>query len=483
MTNKTTEMTKQTVRSAQAVAALCLAALCAACSGDDGQTTIGNAEASEAVASEVTITANQPGTRVGFDSSGNGYWQEGDTIAVWSSGDNTFEPFVIASGAGEAKATFKGKVKGEISGETVVLYPYHEKHTQTTYYLPDAYVYASVDKEYSVKDGSSFRMPMRGAVTIADSKATASFTHLGGVLAIKVEQMPSATGTVTVTSDTNICGNANITGGTMGTPDGGKTVTIKYSGAEANTSGVFYLPMAPTSYTLKVAVANADGEVKSYVYKTIEVKRGHIHSLSVATGYTINGQKFVNLGLPSGTLWAEVNIGGTMPADDGGFFAWGETEAKTTFTESSYKWCDANEDITKYTDSTNTLEAEDDAATANWGAPCRIPSVADFQELVNSDNCSRTWQKATKSDGSVTEGFTVTSLKNGNSVFFPAAGFYDADGQKNTFTWGYFWTSERGELLYAEDGAYLFVIENIAGFQQSVKLRYRGLSIRAVAKP
>ena len=152
-------------------ALLCMVLLSACSAADDIQQT--------PTRHKVSITATQPSTRMGYDSNGTGYWQEGDTIAVWSSGDNTFEPFVIASGAGEAKATFKGKVKGEISGETAVLYPYHEKHTQTTYYLPDAYVYASVDKEYSVKDGSSFRMPMRGAVTIADSKVHTAYAHAG----------------------------------------------------------------------------------------------------------------------------------------------------------------------------------------------------------------------------------------------------------------------------------------------------------------
>lgn len=52
----------------------------------------------------------------------------------------------------------------------------------------------------------------------------------------------------------------------------------------------------------------------------------------------INGHKFVNLGLPSGTLWAETNVGAKSKSDIGEYYAWGEIETKDSYKESNYKW-------------------------------------------------------------------------------------------------------------------------------------------------
>ena len=52
----------------------------------------------------------------------------------------------------------------------------------------------------------------------------------------------------------------------------------------------------------------------------------------------INNHKFVDLGLPSGLLWAETNVGAASSSDDGDYFAWGETEPKSYYVWSTYKW-------------------------------------------------------------------------------------------------------------------------------------------------
>lgn len=132
--------------------------------------------------------------------------------------------------------------------------------------------------------------------------------------------------------------------------------------------------------------------------------------------YEFNGHTFVDLGLPSGLLWADRNIGASQPAAYGDYFAWGETKPKTNYSWDTYKWGSDSKSLTKYNlkDGKITLDTKDDAATANWGSKCRIPSNADFRELVS--NCSWSWQ----TDYKGTCGYLVIGL-NGNSIFLPAA--------------------------------------------------------------
>ncbi|MBQ0155810.1 MAG: InlB B-repeat-containing protein [Bacteroidales bacterium] len=136
--------------------------------------------------------------------------------------------------------------------------------------------------------------------------------------------------------------------------------------------------------------------------------------------------KYVDLGLPSGTLWATYDIGSSRPEVIGDYFAWGETETKSAYNWGTYKWCTAKYDekrktweldsLTKYNtgekhpgviDSLTTLLPEDDAATANWGENWRMPTIDEIKELMKECRHNLT-------DYGVT--FIGT---NGNTIFFP----------------------------------------------------------------
>ena len=146
-----------------------------------------------------------------------------------------------------------------------------------------------------------------------------------------------------------------------------------------------------------------------------------------------DAHEFVDLGLPSGTLWATMNVGATSPEDYGDYFAWGETEGyksgKSNFDWSTYKWCKGSETtMTKYcynssygyngfTDNKTELDPEDDAAYVNWGSGWHMPSKAQFSELMNSSYTTTEW---TTQNG--VNGRKITSKTNGNSIFLPAAG-------------------------------------------------------------
>ena len=139
-----------------------------------------------------------------------------------------------------------------------------------------------------------------------------------------------------------------------------------------------------------------------------------------------DNHEYVDLGLPSGTLWATCNVGASKPEEYGDYFAWGETKTKETYQGENYKW--VNGDLfTKYCTNSlygnvdNLLELlpEDDAATANWGNNWCTPSKDQFDELKNSDYT--TIEKTTLNG---VDGVKVTSKKNGKTLFFPEAGEY-----------------------------------------------------------
>ena len=165
---------------------------------------------------------------------------------------------------------------------------------------------------------------------------------------------------------------------------------------------------------------------------------------------SINGHDYVDLGLPSGTLWATCNVGASSPEDYGNYFSWGETtgynDGKTTFDWSTYKWCNgSSRTLTKYctdssygyegfTDDKTELDIEDDAASVNWGPAWRMPSLDQFEELINSDY-------TTTFGGYVVNGvigYKITSLTNGNSIFLPAAG--DHYFPPGAGEYGFYWS-------------------------------------------
>ncbi len=161
----------------------------------------------------------------------------------------------------------------------------------------------------------------------------------------------------------------------------------------------------------------------------------------------------VDLGLPSGTLWATRNVGASSPEDYGDYFAWGETKGyksgKRDFSWSTYKWCAGDIDKqTKYcndrrygkkgfTDNKTELDLEDDAAYVNWGSQWRMPSLDQINELRS--HCTWTW---TQLNG--VNGYRVTSKTNGNSIFLPAAGWCNDTSLYGAGFSGYYWSRTLG---------------------------------------
>ena len=179
-----------------------------------------------------------------------------------------------------------------------------------------------------------------------------------------------------------------------------------------------------------------------------------------------NGHEYVDLGLPSGTLWATCNIGAATPEEKGDCFNWGETLPRTQSYEDVCVTQGLSIDELKSRgiigDSCN-LTAEYDAATVNWGGSWRMPTISEIQELL--DNCS--WQL-------IYDPHILQKLvgPNGNFIIIPGTGIHDYDGN------GYYWSSD---VSGYDSQAYELFSSPIYKYTQSVP-RIRETAIRPVIK-
>lgn len=183
---------------------------------------------------------------------------------------------------------------------------------------------------------------------------------------------------------------------------------------------------------------------------------------TTAHNMNANGHEYVDLGLPSGTMWATMNVGASKPEDFGDYYAWGEITTKTSYTKDNYQWQGLGADEllsrgvvrevrTTSTSSDYFLTASHDAATAKWGGNWRMPTRDDIKELES-------YTKITNSTQNGVVGFLLTSTRNNNSIFLPAAGEWRESGffnYSNTKTYPdcYYGSCLSSELSSRGDGA------------------------------
>ena len=194
--------------------------------------------------------------------------------------------------------------------------------------------------------------------------------------------------------------------------------------------------------------------------------------------------QWVDLGLPSGLLWANCNIGASSPTDYGNYYAWGETQSKSVYDFSTYQYYRGDNGISGYTkycnisdygyngftDNLTTLQSSDDAAAANWGGGARMPTAAEWQELIN--NTTHQWVTIYGVNGQCFTG------SNGNSIFLPAAGGRVGASLNDDGLIGYYWSSSLG-TDYPFDARGCYFDSGVVG-NWDYGGRYFGYSVRAV---
>ncbi len=167
---------------------------------------------------------------------------------------------------------------------------------------------------------------------------------------------------------------------------------------------LLFAAMATFSFT---ACGGGDGDDTDYA--AIAAMQG---ALGGGTGGSMLDSRIVDLGLS--VKWASCNVGATQPWEYGGYYAWGETEEKSEYTDRSYIHYDDKVNYITHL-GTNIAGTQYDVATVKWGGTWRMPTEIELIELVNK--CTWTW---TAING--VSGYRVTG-PNGNSIFLPAAGF------------------------------------------------------------
>lgn len=197
------------------------------------------------------------------------------------------------------------------------------------------------------------------------------------------------------------------------------------------------------SYVVLLPNATANVDLKSNTSKKVTFEGGveankiyykHVSDMEYyplaweeyEEGPNANGYEYVDLGLPSGLLWATCNVGANAPEEYGGYYAWGDIKTKSNYTSSNYSTY--NVQITDISGN-----AQYDAATANWGGSWRMPTKDEMNELRS--NCTWTWTTQNEVNGYNVEG------PNGNSIFLPAAGYYSYQSFKDAGTRGFYWSS------------------------------------------
>ena len=248
-------------------------------------------------------------------------------------------------------------------------------------------------------------------------------------------------------------------------PESGKEFTL--AAGESKTFDVIFTPSDPNGGSGSAVRVFSDAE-NGTQYVTIE---GQGAPSSDIPSYTScpdsHHPHLIDLGLPSGTKWACCNVGAEKPEDYGGYFAWGETAEKSSYTSDNY----LDGKGTSYDIGKDISGTQYDAATVNWGSPWVMPSKEQMEELKN--NCTSEW---TTENGVNGRRFTGP---NGASIFLPAAGDRWGDDLTIAGSNGYYWSSTLNESstgnAYVLDFSSGYVYTDYYG-------RYHGPSVRPVRK-
>lgn len=218
--------------------------------------------------------------------------------------------------------------------------------------------------------------------------------------------------------------------------------------------------MKKTIITMVMSVISLTMPILSLGQTESEGKTSSLEETTISEPKKYIGQNgYIDLGLPSGTLWAYCNLGSTTPNQPGLYFAWGET--------SKYRGSESKVDDMNMGDISG--QPEYDAATHEWGKLWQIPTHKQWQELI--DKCK--WHFVTFSG---TKGYKVVG-PNGNSIFLMLPGTHDGRKVSKIQEIGNYWSS----TPYTNEGAFIMFCDD---WRHTILWgkRSNGYSIRPVIK-
>ncbi len=430
---------------------------------------------------EIILTAameSQPDTRTSRHSDGKVYWSPGDKISLfYGPGQNGGMPFTSQNTEDALQAQFKGTIDVvTIGGEGASLdditfwgiYPYQEDNecdgSTITTTLPDVQTAkaGTFDNNLFISMGKSTALNIAFLNVCSGIKFTLSHPNIE-----RIE--------LSGNNNETLAGRFKVGYGSDGKPEvkaylEPKTTisVVAPNGGTFQVGQTYYLITLPVKLTagmtMKFIARDGNTAIRRWPSQTITFSR-NIFKTSTSIDADATFMETVDLGLPSGTLWATCNLGATTPEAIGNYYAWGELAPRTDTYSSQNATI-----VEKYQDPTLTeLEPEDDAAYYLMGGDWRLPTKAQMQEL--KANC--TWSNSTQNGVS---GYTVTGT-NGNSIFLPKTGFIASALAPGSMDYVFLWSSTKSD----EDGMAVDLRINTDGSQDISKTWYRlGMAIRPV---
>lgn len=423
-------------------------------------------------------------------------WSENDTVGIFPNTGSQAE-FAMSQGAGTHTATFTGGGWALKSSATYAAYYPYNFYNRDLKNIPVSYEGQTQNGNASTAHIGAYDFMAASVSTPENGAVSFDMQHLGCLVQLTVDLDEAATiNEVSIKYGEENSGEF-ITKGYIDlssqTPaiqassqeDKSNTISIALENLSvtAEDPATVYFMMAPINLedkTIDVTVAMDGGDTKTYQTAGKNYIAGKAYAISVTDNAEKPAYTMVDLGLPSGTLWADRNVGADTPEAYGDYFAWGETTAKDTYDWSTYKWCQGSSRTqTKYCGNSNygtvdnktTLDLEDDAAYVNMGKEWRMPTEAELSEL--RDKCTWTW---TTQNG--TDGYKVTG-PNSNSIFLPAAGYRSDSSLGRAGSRGYYWSSSLYES-YPDSPWYLLFDSSYR--RMGAIYRCSGLSVRAVVR-
>lgn len=447
----------------------------------------------------ISITGNDFQTEAGMRSSVvinnagvNFIWEEGDVVGIFpNTGDQV--SFAMDEGAGMQTATFNGGGWALKASSTYAAYYPHDFYNRDLTKIPVGYEGQAQTGNNSTAHLGAYDFMAASVTTPANGAVAFDMQHMGALVMIQTNLDEAKTLTnIALKASTS----AFTTTGTIDLTAVNPEITAKSTTSTLNialndfevakgATATIYFMLSPTNLlgeTLEITLSDEKGAYMKFEAAGKNFVAGTAYAYTLTNGEKVNTipVNAVDLGLPSGTLWADRNVGADAPEAYGDYFAWGETEPKDYYEWSTYKWCNgSSSSLTKYctnssfgtVDGKTVLDLEDDAAYVNMGAEWRMPTIAEQDELLN--NC--TWAWTTQND---VYGSKVTG-PNGNSIFLPATGCRLYSVLYNAGSGGIYWPSSVDE--FGSNYAYSLHFYS-DDFYWNYNLRYYGQSVRAVVR-
>ena len=426
-------------------------------------------------------------------------WSENDTVGIFPNTGSQAE-FAMSQGAGTETAIFTGGGWALKSSATYAAYYPYNFYNRDLKNIPVSYEGQTQNGNASTSHIGAYDFMAASVSTPENGAVSFDMQHLGCLVQLTVDLDEAATiNEVSIKYGEENSGEF-ITKGYIDlssqTPaiqassqeDKSNTISIALENLSvtAEEAATVYFMMAPVNLegkTIDVTVTKNDDEAKAYQVAGKNYIAGKAYAIALSSSDEVATQTsytMVDLGLPSGTLWADRNVGADSPESYGDYFAWGETEPKDYYDESTYKWCQGSYDIqTKYCTSNSygtvdnkiVLDLEDDAAYVNMGKDWRMPTYDELSEL--NSKCTWTW---TTQNG--VNGYKVTG-PNGSSIFLPAAGWRYGSSLVDAGSLGDYWSTSLNE----RNPSYAWYLDFDSSDYGTNDYGYRGYgrTVRAVA--